>query len=69
MKFDIEAVLNGVKVAFDAYTAIEDAAGSIADLLHDQGQGELKQRLAALRADNDAARTRRKAKLARAAAR
>lgn len=68
MSVSVETIVRSVAAALDAYQAISDAADAIADSMTSTDQAELKQKLAELRAANDAARTRRRGKLAQAAA-
>lgn len=65
--FELDKLVHWVRAAFDAYSAMSDLAERVADDLAEQGQPELKQALAELRKENDAAWARRHAKLQAAA--
>ena len=67
IKFDVATVFNLVAAAQATFEALVEAAEDFAETLAEQGQPELKAKLAQLRADNDAARARRAAKAAQAA--
>ncbi len=68
MGVNVETIVRSVAAALEAYQAISDAADAIADSMTSTDQAELKRKLADLRAANDAARERRRDKLAKAAA-
>lgn len=63
MKFDFVKLVSAVSAALQAAEAVSDIADTIADTLEGDDQAELKTALAELRAENDAARARRSAKL------
>ena len=67
MKIDIDAIFVALERAQSAFALVEDLTDAAAAVLAESGQPELQTRLAALRADNDAARERRRLKLDQAA--
>lgn len=66
LNIDVGALFDLVAASQNAMIALIDAAEDIAETLAADGQGELKEKLAELRAENDAARERRRLKAARA---
>lgn len=67
MTFDLDRILAMVSAAEAAFDLANRIADQAAEQLADAGQAELKERLARLRAQNDADRARRHAKLVAAA--
>ncbi len=63
MKIDIDGIFDALRAAQAAFELVQELGDAVALVLADAGQPELKARLADLRAENDAARERRHAKL------
>lgn len=63
MALNLESILRAVSVAHDGYLAALDVADGVAAVLLPADQQALQAKLAELRAQNDAARARRHAKL------
>ena len=66
---NILSIVQAMHAVMTAFEAVQDVADDIAELLDAQGQPALKEKLAELRAENDAARLRRHEKLKEAATR
>lgn len=67
MKIDIDKILEGLARAEESFELVRHLGDTVALLLAESGQPELQIRLADMRAENDASRERRHAKLAHAA--
>lgn len=67
MKIDVDAMFTAISKAEESFEVVRQLGDSVALILAESGQPELKERLALLRTENDVARERRHAKLAHAA--
>ena len=63
MSLDIQKLLNAVSAAASAYQAALDIAEDAVAVISPASQADLKDRLARIRADNDAGHARLQAKL------
>jgi hypothetical protein len=64
MNFNLTKIIDAIDTAANAYQAATRLAGDLAALLEPTDQDELKERLARLRAENDAGHARLQQKLA-----
>lgn len=67
MKVDIDEMFAAIANAEQSFEVVRQLGDTVALILAESGQPQLKERLAMLRAENDVARERRHAKLAHAA--